>query len=128
MNEYAQLATTFAKKHGVKLTTKHIGFKKHFPGDAQGRHVFECKLTRNRKQYTFTFGQSIVNGDTPPSMYDVLACLEKYTPHTFSDFCEEYGYDFDSRSAEQVYKAVCKEYEAVERLFGDVLDELQDIA
>jgi hypothetical protein len=127
MNEYEQQANTFAKKHGVKLTTNHIGFKKHFPDDLQKRHVFECKLTRNGKRYTFTFGQSLVNGDTPPSMYDVLTCLEKYTHDTFSDYCEEYGYDKDSLRAMQEYKAVEREAKAVHRLFGDVLEELCEI-
>ena len=127
MNEYEQQANEFAKKHGVKLTSKYMGFKTHFPSDRQERHAFACKLTRGRKHYTFTFGQSIINGATPPSMYDVLACLEKYTPGTFSDFCEEYGYDLDSRSAEQVYKNVKREAKAMERLFGDVLEELVEI-
>jgi len=62
-----------------------------------------------------------------PTMYDVLTCLTKYDPETFENFCSEYGYDEDSRTAERTYKAVCKEYEAVDRLFSDVMEELQEI-
>ena len=60
-------------------------------------------------------------------MYDILTCLTKYNTETFEDFCAEFGYDTDSRNTEKTYKAVCKEFSAVERLFGDVMDELQDI-
>jgi hypothetical protein len=62
-----------------------------------------------------------------PSMYSVLACLTKYDPYSFEDFCYNFGYDTDSRKAEKIYHAVVKEWEAVERLFGDILEELEEI-
>lgn len=85
------------------------------------------RLSRNRKTYTFDFGQSLADGSKTPTMYDVLACLQKYDLGSFEDFCHEYGYDEDSRRAERTYKAVCREYAAVERLFGDCMDELQEL-
>ncbi len=63
-----------------------------------------------------------------PTLYDVLACLQKYDVGTFEDFCSCYGYDNDSRTAEKTYKAVVKEFEAMERLFSsDELEVLQYI-
>lgn len=63
-----------------------------------------------------------------PSVYDVLACLTKYDPGTFEDFCCEYGYDEDSRTAERIYFAVQKEYTQLARLFTpDEMDELVEI-
>lgn len=60
--------------------------------------------------------------------YDVLACITKSDPGTFDDFCSEFGYDTDSRKAEQVYYAVVKEWRNVERFFTtDELTELQEI-
>ena len=126
-NEYDLQAENFAQKFGVKLS--FIGdpqYKKHFIGDESERWVFKCKLTRGGKSYTFDFGQSINAGSQPPRMYDVLTCLEKYDPENFDNFCGNYGYDTDSRIAEKIYKAVCKEYAAVERLFSDCLDELRE--
>lgn len=61
-------------------------------------------------------------------MYSVLACLTKCDPETFERFCDNYGYNEDSRSAEKTYKAVCKEWKAVERLFGDILEEFLEIS
>lgn len=127
MSEYTKQANEFAAKHGIKLTVISNEYRKYFPSDKDARYVFTLKLERNRKQYTFTFGQSIAEGGEEPTMYDVLTCLTKYDVGTFENFCSEFGYDTDSRTAERTYKAVCKEYAAVERLFGDILDELQEI-
>ena len=48
------------------------------------------------------------------------------------DFCDEFGYNDLPLSAykgtKKTYKAVCKEFEAVKRLFGDVIDELCEIS
>lgn len=62
-----------------------------------------------------------------PSLYTVLSCLTKYDPGTFEDFCSDFGYDTDSRSAHKTYKEVIKEWNAVDSLFGDVLEELQEM-
>lgn len=128
MSEYVKQANDFANKFGVKLSV--IGepeYRKYFVNDREYRFVFKLRLKRNKKQYTFTFGQSIAQGSNEPNLYDVLACLTKYDPNTFEDFCSEFGYDSDSRNAVKIYKAVCKERQAVERLFGDCLNELQEI-
>jgi hypothetical protein len=127
MNTYTISANQFAQKHGVKLHILNYEYRKYFPEDKESRYVFTCRLTRGRKQYTFTFGQSIAAGGEEPNLYDVLTCLQKYDVGTFDDFCANFGYDTDSRTAERIYKNVCKEYKAVERLFSDVIDELQEI-
>ena len=63
-----------------------------------------------------------------PSVYDVLACLTKYDPGTFEDFCYEFGYDEDSRTAERIYFAVQKEYTQLTRLFtSEQMEELAEI-
>ena len=63
-----------------------------------------------------------------PTCYDVLACLTKYDPGTFEDFCSEYGYDEDSRAAERIYIAVQKEFANLKRFFTpEQLEELQEI-
>lgn len=58
-----------------------------------------------------------------PTLYDVLACLQKYDVGTFEDFCNEFGYDTDSRIAKKTYKAVVKEYDKMCSLFNN--DELE---
>jgi hypothetical protein len=128
MNFQAQAQNT-AKKLNLKMIINSVDYKKHFDNDTEKRHVFNLTLKKERKQYTFNFGQSIAQGSNEPTMYDVLTCLQKYDVGTFEDFCGEYGYDNDSRRAEKIYKAVCKEYQGMQRLFTEselnLLSEIQ---
>lgn len=112
---------------------------------------------QNKKPFVFTFGQSVKNSGTlnsnyiaskdfirsgkifpikssdyerkriAPTAYDILACLTKYEPGSFENFCSDYGYDTDSRRAEKIYIAVQKEYSEVMRMFRDVMGELSEI-
>lgn len=56
---------------------------------------------------------------TPPSDYSILACLTKYDPGTFEDFCGDFGYDTYSRKAEKTYFAVQKEYQNLWNMFSE---------
>lgn len=72
----------------------------------------------------------ILQADTiiHPSAYAVLTCLQKYDPGTFENFCSEFGYDTDSRKAVSTYKAVCKEWQNINKLFLDSeIEQLQEI-
>lgn len=63
-----------------------------------------------------------------PDCYDVLACLTKYDPGTFANFCAEYGYDEDSRTAERVYIATQNEFANLKRIFDpEQLEAMQEI-
>lgn len=70
----------------------------------------------------------LVQSQTPPTDYDILASIEKNDPGTFDDFCSNYGYDTDSRKAEKVYFAVQKQASEVRMLFsGSELEALAEI-
>jgi hypothetical protein len=124
---YQQQANEFATATGTKLKINSTTYGYHFAGDEQKRFIFNCTLVRKRQKFTLDFGQSIAAEDTPPTMYDILACLTKYNPETFEDFCSEYGYNEDSINAQKTYKAVKREFNGVNRLFNDVLEQLQEI-
>ena len=63
-----------------------------------------------------------------PNCYDVLACLTKYDPGTFEDFCAECGYDEDSRTAERIYIAAQNEFANLKRIFDpEQLKAMQEI-
>ena len=63
-----------------------------------------------------------------PNEYNVLACLQKYDIGTFEDFCDEFGYDTDSKTAEKTYNAVCDEYKQLCAIFSDdEMEQLQEI-
>ena len=64
----------------------------------------------------------------PPSPYDILSCLEKYEYESFDDFCDEYAYDPDSRSAERIYNACREQYLQLCSLYSEEeMEMLRDI-
>lgn len=70
---------------------------------------------------------SLIKG-VKPNEYDVLTCLQKYDVGTFENFCGEFGYDTDSRTAEKTYNAVCNEYKQLCAIFSDdEIEQLQEI-
>jgi hypothetical protein len=141
-NQYEQLTENSYYNKGAYLIADAIGlkmkvgaseYKKHFIGDTQSRYVFKITLNKDGKQYTFNFGQSIAEGSSEPTLYNVLACLQKYDVGTFEDFCGEFGYELSDYSLKHnnkikaTYKVVVKEFEAIERLFNSEELELLSI-
>jgi hypothetical protein len=59
-----------------------------------------------------------------PTTADVLDCLlsDSLSPESFSDFCAEFGYDEDSRRAEQTHKACLDMGRRVRQLLGSDFD------
>ena len=124
---YNKAVYKIADELGLKMKVGDYEYKDHF-GDNVKRCVFKVTLKKGGKQYTLNFGQSIAEGSNEPTLYSVLACLQKYDVGSFEDFCGDFGYDEDSRTAEKIYRAVVKEFEAMERLFNsDELELLQII-
>lgn len=130
MQDYQKQANDFLVKTGVKFSAKLIDHDFYFDGDKETRDVYRITLSRGKMRRSFKFGQSInnSNGKTPPTAYDVLACLQKYEIGSFEDFCGDFGYDTDSRRAEKTYKAVLKEYQMVCDIWtSDEIEELSEI-
>jgi hypothetical protein len=131
-NEYKQQANDFLNATSTALTAKFTRHGKHFSSDKESRDIFKVMLKNKLHTYRFNFGQSINKstgtGANTPSAYDVLACLTCYSPGTFENFCGDYGYDLDSRSAYKTYKEVMKEYKNLELLFTpEQLEQLSEI-
>ena len=125
---YEQHANRLLSEMGVKFQSSYITYGKHFADDKEPRHIFKATFSRGSKSFSIRFGQSIQAGAEPPCAYDVCACLQKYDCGSFTDFCYEFGYDTDSRTAERTYKAVCKEYNKVSNFFTlEELEILQEI-
>jgi hypothetical protein len=64
-----------------------------------------------------------------PTEYEILASLTKNNPGTLEDFCNEYGYNDDSKKAESIYNAVKEEYFSIATLYNEKeMEELQGIS
>ncbi len=131
MNQYDQQAKKFLQDTNSQIFIRFVGRRKHFD-DKDTRNVYSVELKRTDDKGTrsmfIEFGDSLQNtwDDKKPRAYDVLACLTKYEPGTFEDFCGEFGYDTDSRRAEKTYKAVMKEWKELTYLYSD--KELEQLA
>ena len=67
-------------------------------------------------------------GYKKPSDYDILSCLEANNPYTFSDFCDNYGYDNDSMSAKNTYDKVVEQYLQLSSMYSsEELEKLNNI-
>lgn len=91
---------------------------------SSGYHIGEVENTADKYWDKYRVNRKYPGGPRNrkkiiPTPYDVLACLTKYDPGTFENFCGEYGYDEGSRKAEGVYHAVVKEYKKVRAFFSD---------
>lgn len=152
MDEYIKQATEFLQKTHAEMKIEYVGLavNKEWK-EKEKRCLYEITLISPRDSMVFDFWDSIRNTEirtmpfdaynvqankelaakkkaAVPSVYDVLACLQKYDPGTFEDFCSDYGYDEDSRTAERIYFAVQKEYTQLARLFTpEQMEELAEI-
>lgn len=157
MNEYEKQANDWAEKWGVTMTARKLGHFPHKEEDTDTRDVYEIALTKDSRRMTFRFGQSLFNSrydrtysagpywrgierkanggpkhpGKAPTMYDMIACIQKYDVGTFEDFCGEFGYDTDSRRALDTFLAVQAEAADFARLCGpnaDMREEAQEIS
>jgi hypothetical protein len=98
---------------------KNAGFDSSIPFSLLRQHGFkEGSVTffaKNNKRRT-------------PTAYDLLTCIQKSDPGTFDEFCSEFGYDTDSRKAEQIHAAVVLEWHKVRDFFTpEEIEALQEV-
>lgn len=129
---YTKEASDLLQQMGVKFSARFIQYGAHFNDDKESRDIFRVSFSRGRNRFSLRFGQSLKDSDggggTPPTAYDVICCLQRSDVGSFNDFCNEFGYDFDSRKAEKTYFAVVKEYNKVQRFFTQSeIEQLQEI-
>lgn len=63
-----------------------------------------------------------------PGAYDILACLSLVYEDNFEDWCDSYGYDSDSKTADKTYTACIEQDRQLRRLFTtEELEQLEEI-
>ena len=61
ITDYEKQGTDFLEKHGVKMTTEFLYNGPYFLDEKEKRDVYSITLVRDKKSYSFRFGQSIAN-------------------------------------------------------------------
>lgn len=87
----------------------------------------KAELAKSRAGY-IGFGKYYNNNKdfAEPTSYCVFSGLQKNDVGSLENFCDDFGYDTDSRKAEKIYKAVVDEYNNLKMLFND--KELEEMA
>ena len=88
---------------------------------------YKCILKCGKRQMTVPFSQGCAH-TSEPSAEDVLDCLASDAASVknargFEDWCAEYGYDTDSRSAEKTFRICERQADQLERLVGPAVFE-----
>lgn len=109
----------------------------------QNKYFVYVTNTENGEKTRFTFWDSIYNtkcgvvldGD---ELLNAFYCFVSDACNglcSFPEFCSEFGYDEDSRSAERIFKACQRAYKSFSRISGlddssiyEFINELQEIA
>ena len=95
---------------------------------------YENEVRYKMSKMSFPYIEKKLQGDSEPSNYSVLACLQACEPsETFDDFINECGYEIDSKKSYEdtleIYGNVVKEWTSLMTLYNtqemDVLSQIQ---
>lgn len=144
-NDYVMQANEFSERNGIEIK---IAFKERNSNPMwEENYLRDCysvyiRNTNSGEVMYVTFWDSIYNTthNITPTCYDILACLTKYDPGNYEEFCFEFGYEPETENefgryarnarAYHIWRACCDEWEKVQRVFseGETLEELRDIS
>ncbi len=142
---YTTEAREFLKRNGIEMRIVFKDQKANRDWDEtalRNRYAVYIRNTNSGEVMRVVFWDSICNTthNITPTCYDILACLTKYDPGDYEDFCSEFGYETETENefgrltrnpnAYKIWKACCHEWEKVRRVFGEgeTLEELQEIS
>jgi len=132
IEEISTLADKLAEDYNKNLReyceTKRIS-RYDQPKRMNSGEALRCVTNAIKRELEKTTTKSVRKEEIDkPTNYGILACLTKYDPETFEDFCSNFGYDTDSKKAERIYNAVKDEYKNLCSLFNETeMNELQEI-
>ena len=134
MTNYEDQANEFLNEATAELTIFFGGFEVP-PLWKNERHKharYTFKIRTNKGEMTGVFYDSLAHTqqNKKPNNYDILSCVsaEYIDNETFEDFCDEFGYDTDSRTALEIYLECQKQSQNLRRIFTQKqLDKLLEI-
>jgi hypothetical protein len=143
-NKYNKQAKEFLSKYELNLSIREaipqktpLWINKDSKNQQHGINYFCSLSNKDGKHYSFDFWGSIADAEKishgektgRPNAYSILACLDTYSDgESFEDFCNNFGYDTDSITAEKTYKAVMKQIDGLKAILTpEAIEELNNI-
>lgn len=108
----------FIREHNIKFAYKAADSN---PPMGDNMDHYRCRLRIDDRKIIVKFSKGYGHHGKPPTLREVLACLaddSQAKGYTFHEFCDNYGYDPDSRTAHRTFKACVKLSEKLEYLLG----------
>lgn len=111
----------------VSVSSEYLGNKESSWGDNWNNH--KITIRHDGRSCSFDFWASIANPEvrTVSDLGNAVFCFlsdAESGKMDFSEFCNEFGYDEDSRRSEKTWNACKKSLSAAERVFGSDLDSV----
>ena len=123
----------FIANHRITMTAERAPHNPNMD-DAGTMDHWRVQLRMGRKRLTTYFSMGVGHKSAKPEADDVLDCLASdaagfENAESFEGWCDEYGYDPDSRSAEKIYRQCLEHSLALRAALGDtLLAELREVA
>lgn len=117
---YANLNRLLAG-HDVSMAAKHLGERLDTTDGNWPHDLWQCTFRMDGRKATFEYRAGLGHEGKRPVEGAVLECLLLDTDsieEPFDEWCSNFGFDSDSRKAEQMYLACQRTAEQMENLFG----------
>lgn len=120
----------FIDQHNITIENEWADSNPNMSDEKWARTAthWKCTLKMGRKRLTTYFSQGSAHTDEPTAA-DILNSLASDASgyedaRSFEDWCSEYGYDTDSRKAENIYRTIGKQAKQLKQFLGDDYDTL----
>ena len=114
---------------GIRASSELTEAPEWFEGDEWSSSAtwwsVTLRLDGRRLTVPFGMGAALVGEPTPADVVSSLVLDARSGELSFHDFCEDFGYDEDSRRAERTWRQCAAMAPKVRRLLGEHFDELE---
>jgi hypothetical protein len=133
-NNFTDGKTNKATYKQFEVKASYKGTKKaEWSSDNFNNNMITVTNKETEQKATFEFWASISNPELN-SDYDVLNAFYCFVgdavsgAETFENFCSEFGYDTDSRTAEKIYRKCKKQLEKLKKVYdGDIYELVNEL-
>jgi hypothetical protein len=113
----------FIRDNRVSMTSEWAPSNPNMDGSDKMDN-WKCKLRAGRRSMTVYFSKGVGHGGVEPGAGEVLDCLASdasgvVNARGFEDWCDDYGYDHDSRKAERTFRTIERQAASLRRLLGE---------
>jgi len=111
--------TAFIQQHGITMSADPADANPNMPTGRGWQH-WRCTLACGHREMTvyFSQGPAICREPTVEDVLDCLAMDASGLGGSFEDWCNEFGYDTDSRRAERTFQLIERQSKQLQRLIG----------